>query len=104
MAMLAPPKEEFTRVRNVDGYITVHGVLAQHIDAKFFASLGESELSVQGEHVGEDPPALAIVRKLQKLLGEFTARRLEGPMQGSAIEIVNALVLMMERFMQDTPT
>ena len=45
--------KEFARAGNVEVDITVHGVLAQHVNAEFLARLSKAEESVEGEDVGE---------------------------------------------------
>jgi hypothetical protein len=47
----------------------VHGVFTQQIDTEFLACFSETEESVEGEHVGEDPPAFVVVDHFEELEG-----------------------------------
>lgn len=76
-------------------------MFAEQIDAEFFACLSEPKLSVQCQDIGEDASAMPILNKLQELLSQLSTWMSADPMQSAAIEVVDALVLMMKRFMQD---
>ena len=71
--MLVTADKEFAREGDIARHITVHGVFAQQVNPEFLASLGESELAIQHEHVGENTAALPILDELEEFLGHFPA-------------------------------
>lgn len=80
----------------------MHRMFAQQVDAKLFASLCEAELTVQGDHIGEYPSILTPVQKLQELLCKFSAGFWEAPVKRTAVEVIDSLVLVMKRLVQDS--
>lgn len=72
--MLQSPNEKLARERNIYAHVAVHGMLAQQIDAEFFAGLCKAPLSVQSDHVSEDAAALVPMKKLQELFSHFDTR------------------------------
>lgn len=94
--------EELARVRNVNRDITVHRVLAQHIDSELLPGFGEPPLSIQGQDIGEYPPALVVVYKIQELLRQVDRRRVKHPIDREAIIVIDTVVLMVECSVEDS--
>ena len=80
----------------------MHRMFAQQVDSKFLASLRKAELTVQSDHIGEDPSILTPVEKLQKLLRKFSAGFWETPVKRTAVEVIDSLVLVMKRLVQNS--
>ena len=68
MGVFEAADEELAGEGDVDGHIAMHGVLAQHVNAEFFASLRETPQSVQCQDIGEDASALVVVNEFQSML------------------------------------
>jgi hypothetical protein len=80
--MLQSPNEELATECDVDADIAVHGVLAQKIDSKLFACLGESKLAVQCQDVSKYSSSLVILHKTEQEICHFWAWLFENTILG----------------------
>ncbi|KAF4509177.1 hypothetical protein G6O67_005465 [Ophiocordyceps sinensis] len=79
----------------------MHRVLAQQVDAKLLARLGEAQQAVEGEDVSEDPAALVEVREAQELERRLLRAWLKGAALGRLVIVVYALVLLVQGRVED---
>lgn len=75
-------------------------MLAQHVDAELLARLREAQQAIRGQDVGEDTTALVVMRHLEELKRCFFRTRLDVAVLGRVAEIVDACVLVVQRFIQ----
>lgn len=102
--VFATTHEEFTRVSNIDRYITMHRMFAQKVNPELFACFRETKLTIQGNYIGENPPTLAIVGKFKEFLRQLLARLGERSIKSAAVKVVDSLMLVMESLVQDSPS
>lgn len=95
MMLLASADEKLARVRNIYRHITMHGMLAQQVNAKLLSGFRETELPIEGKDIGKYTPALTVMGKLEEFLRELDTRRRERSADGSPVEIVDPAMLVM---------
>ena len=65
--VLEPPDKELAAEGNIDGDVTMHSVLTEHVDAELLASLGEPEEGVECDYIGVNAPAFIVVHEIEEL-------------------------------------
>jgi hypothetical protein len=78
----------------------VHGVFAQQVDTKLLARLGESEHAIQRDDIGEDAASLIVVDHFEKLERHLPPGTFQHAILGLWVEVVYALVLVMQRLVE----
>ncbi len=94
--MLDAADEKFSTEGDVDAHIAMHGVFAQQVDSKFFPRLSEAHLSIECQHIRENPPAFVVVYEVEKLLCHFETWLLEDTVFRGSVVVVNSCVLVMQ--------
>lgn len=71
-------------------------MLAEQVDAKLGAGLGEAEEAVEGEHIGKDARGLCPMGHVEEAAGHGVAGAGEEAVEGAVVKVVNLLVLAVE--------
>lgn len=93
--------EELAREGDVDIDIAVHSMFRQEVYAELFAGFGEAPLPVKGEDVCEDAAAFIPVDEIKELESHVFGRGGERAVDGGAVIVVDARVLVMEGTVED---
>ena len=86
--------EEFAGEGDVDADVAVHGVFGEEVDAELLAGFREAPEAVEGEDVGEDAATGVVVDEVEELRGEGFGGGGEGAVDGGAVVVVDAGVLV----------
>jgi hypothetical protein len=62
-----PADKELACAGHIRSHVRVHGVLAQQVDAEFFACLGEAHHAVKGNDISEHAAAFVEVGHAEEL-------------------------------------
>lgn len=79
-------------------------MFAQQVDTKFLPCFCKPPLAVKRDDVGENPTTLVVVYELEELFRHVNAWFLKDAVEGGAVIIVNACVLVVECAVEDATT